>query len=189
MYKPGKSLIAGTREKSILTGGKVNPLAMVINFPIFIGATDASAEEDILPSLIFDICKESGMIQLRHLMDPEIIYSKYHSEAIGPTWNEHHDLLASVISKYSKNKSVLEIGGSNGVLATKTLNLNPKIKEWTMVEPNISEDNYLDDERINYLEDFFNKKSVKSLKSAYQIVVHSHTLEHAYDPKEMLTNI
>jgi len=129
-----------TRENSILTNGDVEHLSTIEHFPIFVNATTTEASKDIFQDLTFDICKESGIIQLRNLIDPAILYSNFHSEALGKVWGEHHNLFAKLIHKYIGNHSVLEIGGSDSRLASNFIN-----KRWTIIDPNIKSDSTLSD--------------------------------------------
>jgi len=172
------------RKKSILTNGKLEELHSIKKFPVFIGATKKPFKTDTFSDLTFDICKETGIIQLRNLIDPNIVYSEFHSESLGKIWEDHHNLLAKLISKYSDNKAILEIGGSDSRLALKTLNINKKINKWDIIEPNIK--NRINHKKISYIEDFFD---VKKIKSTYNLIIHSHVLEHAYDPHIFLDNI
>ena len=48
------------------------------------------ASKDISSDLIFDISKSSGIVQIRKLLPMELVYKKFHSEALGNIWNKHH---------------------------------------------------------------------------------------------------
>ena len=174
------------REKSIITNDSLEELHSIKKFPVFIGATDEPIESDIFADLTFDICKDSGFIQLREPIDPKLVYSKFHSEAIGKTWEKHHSLFSELISVYSSKKRVLEIGGSDSRLALKTLSSNPLIKKWIVFEPNIKIK--FDEPNIEYIEDFFNKDTYKKVNKC-DIIIHSHVLEHSLDPNDFLNSI
>ena len=45
----------------------------------------------------------SGLIQLKHLITPSIIYSDFHSEAVGQLWKKH-DASAKFLIKYCDNR-------------------------------------------------------------------------------------
>ena len=98
-----------SRTKSVISGGDVEEISSIENFPVFIGSTTDDISSDMSHNLTFDICKETGMIQLRDVVSPDIIYPKFHSEAIGKVWSEHHESLSELILKYSDNKTILEI--------------------------------------------------------------------------------
>jgi 2-polyprenyl-3-methyl-5-hydroxy-6-metoxy-1,4-benzoquinol methylase len=175
------------RINSILTNGEVEELYSIKNFPIFIGTTTENRESDLLHDMTFDICKKTGIIQLRDLIDPNIIYSKFHSEGVGKTWDLHRIEFSNIISQYLKNNDrVLEIGGSDGKLAQKLLHKNEDINEIVIVEPNIKEP--FQNHRIKHISDFFNNPDIKKYRD-FNMVIHSHTLEHAYNPLDFIRSI
>jgi hypothetical protein len=84
------------RDKSVLTGKQnLEKLYTYENFPVFIGATNEPLEKDLYVDLSLGLCPETGVIQLTQLIPPEIIYSVYHSEALGAVWEEHTSELQS----------------------------------------------------------------------------------------------
>jgi hypothetical protein len=185
-----------TRTSSVITDNftKLEELSSIEKFPVFIGATNDDEEKDQYQDLTFDICTETGMIQLRNLVDPEIVYSQFHSEAIGKVWETHHDKLLELILKYQDNNTILEIGGSDSRLAIKALkNIpigshpyyveNSSIKKWIIVEPNLKLKH--DNPKLKYIEKFFDS----NIDEDFDMVVHSHTLEHMYMPEMFLNDI
>lgn len=172
-----------SRTKSVISGGDVEEISSIENFPVFIGSTTDDISSDMSHNLTFDICKETGMIQLRDVVSSDIIYPKFHSEAIGKVWSEHHEKLSELIVKYSNNKTILEIGGSDSRLATKTLDKNLNINKWLIVDPNLKFE--VNHDKLVYIEDFFSDK----IEEYFDMIVHSHTLEHMTDPKSFLESI
>lgn len=173
------------RSVSLVTGSdNLEHLATIKKFPVFIGATDAPKSEDIKSDMVWDICKDSGCIQLRQPINPNIIYSAYHSEAIGDTWTRHHKLFQQFAEKYVQ-PDILEIGGSNGDMATSILNKFENIQDYTIIEPNPSCEN---SDKLKVISDFFSLKfCAEKIQKQYGLCVHSHTLEHAYDPIDFIS--
>jgi hypothetical protein len=136
----------------------------------------------VFADLTFDICKDSGIIQLRNLVDPTIVYSKFHSEAVGNVWETHHEFLAKLISEYSEGKNVLELGGSDSRLAVKCLE---NVNKWTIMDPVL--ENKIDNPKLDYIEGFFGAN--RSHNRGYDMIVHSHTFEHILSPMEFLMEI
>jgi len=152
------------------------------NFPVFMGCTEQNFSEDILFDMNWKISKKSGMIQLNPLLPLEIVYNTEHgSGTTGKIWDDHHTSFAEFIFKF-KPKSILEIGGLHGVLAEKYLKLDNNIK-WTMVEPNPTVDPNLP---IKVIKEFFNDKFTSNEK--FEAVIHSHVLEHVYNPDEFINH-
>jgi len=100
---------------------------------------------------------------------------------IGKAWDEHHSSFADFVYKF-KPKSILEIGGLHGILAEKYLELDSSIK-WTMVEPNPTVDPNLP---IKVIKGFFDDKFTSNEK--FEAVIHSHVLEHVYNPDEFINH-
>jgi len=191
MEKNNMGVILDTRKKSVVTGlENLNHLITIENFPAYIGNTVSPRIEDIHNDLIFDICKDSGIIQLRNTLDPNIVYPRYHSEAIGNVWAQHHvqlsKLIIDIIHKNPNLKNVIEVGGSNAGLSSLVLADSNTIHSWLIVDPNCSEGSTTIDSRIKFINEFFDPKIIKTNPD---LIIHSHTLEHMYDPNDFLNSI
>ena len=175
-----------TREKSLISDAdSLEFLYSIKNFPVFIGSTDNNLEDDILFDLTWDICRETGCIQLRNLLDPKIIYSEYHSEALGGVWGKHHKEFQKFSERFL-GTDILEIGGSNGVFAESILSNNRDVASYTIVEPNPQRSS---SEKISVVQDFFHSGFNVSGGKKFDTIIHSHTFEHAYDPIDFLNGI
>ena len=171
------------RKKSIITGkDNLEFLYELKSFPAFIGCTSKPKFDDVFADMTWMICKDSGMIQLKNLLPLDLIYSEYHSEALGATWQRHHEQLSLFIKKFQLG-NILEVGGSNGTLA-KIVTANKTIgNSYTIVEPNPS---FNGNENIKVIKAIFDEKiSLPNIGT----VVHSHVLEHLFDPSVLLQNI
>ena len=150
------------------------------SFPILINCTDRPKETDKNLDLDFSISKSSGCIQLRNLVPLKELYEKYHNPGtVGKVWEDHHNSFSKFILKNNPRK-ILEIGGGSGILAEKVCN-NDKSVNWTILEPSakvVKKSNY---EVIN---GYFDKDFV--FDKDYECIVHSHVLEHIYEPRIFL---
>ena len=184
------NLIDSVRESCVITDSKdIENLFTLNDFPIFIGNTTQKPEDDLFSDMIFDISKECGVVQLKVLINPNLIYSQYHSEAIGKVWDDHHTRFAELLSDLinsNDTRNILEIGGSTAKLAKMILKSNQSIKNWTIIEPNIPEQTEEIDNRISFISEFFNSNL---LNEKYDLVIHSHTLEHMFNPNEFLSEV
>lgn len=171
------------RNKSIITEKKnLEKIFSIKNFPVFIGSTDKPLRTDLFFDMQFFICKDTGVIQLKKVLLPKLIYSTYHSEALGTVWKEHHLKFIGFLEKFKPLK-VLEIGGSNGFIAKNYISENT-IDKWIIVEPNPSVES---NAKIKIIKKIFDSKFKTNEK--IDTVVHSHTLEHIYEPKKFLDDI
>jgi len=151
-------------------------------FPIYMGVTDQPIGNDIYIDQKWAVCMDCSCLQLVELMPLEVLYSQNHSvEAVGNIWQTHHKEFAKSIIKDSPI-SVCEIGGSHGYLAKQIIGFLPDVS-YLMVEP----DPIISDRSIKIVKGYFddNPKIVKD----YEAIVHSHVLEHLYEPVKFLNEI
>lgn len=171
------------REKSLITNKKnLENLISLKNFPVFIGCTNQDKKKDIKADMDFSICKDSGFIQLKKLLPLDLVYSNYHSEAIGGIWQKHHEELAKFISKFNP-KNILEIGGSNATLAQHTKKILSNIN-WSIVEPTPAHESI---NNITIIKDYFDESF--SFDKPVDTIIHSHVLEHLYNPVQMIDHM
>lgn len=171
------------RNTSVVTGKKnLEHLITYTKFPVFIGCTDKPRKQDFLTDMSFSICRDSGMIQLDRLIPLDILYAEYHSEAVGGVWREHHEKFVAFVSQFSP-KDVLEIGGSNCFIAERYVGKKKGVR-WTIVEPNPVKSK---NPNIRVIPKLFDGHF--RIKGAIDAVVHSHVLEHMYDPDTFLKNV
>ena len=88
-----------------------------------------------------------------------------------------------MISKYIKfEANILEIGGGTLLLASKILT-NNKINKYTVYEKNLTL-KHSDDKRISIIDKYFTYNT--HINEHYDIYIHSHVLEHVWNPKEFI---
>lgn len=152
--------------------------------PISMGCTSEDQFKDILQDQIWDICKDTGIIQLRNPLPLELVYAFPHNDGIGKVWEDHYQSFANFINKFNVNK-ILEIGGGAGRLGKVYLNKSSSYS-WTMVEPNYSYQT-IDNPNFKHIMEWFDNDY--KIKNEYDAVVHSHVFEHTYDPLSFLETI
>ncbi len=175
------------REKCVITEERdLETLYTLNNFPVFIGCTDHDRSEDLFFDMEWVISKSTGIIQLKKLLPLDLVYSGYHSEAVGGVWEKHHDKFADFITKHIEGTSIVEMGGSNGTLAERCLQRNNNIN-WTIVEPNPDPAYNPSTPRITICQSFIEDQLV--LIDSCKAFVHSHVLEHLYSPLDTMTAV
>ena len=113
------------------------------------------------------------------LVPLEILYAKPHNAAIGKMWDKHHFEFYEFINPYISG-NVIEIGGGNLKLANYLAKEN-KIKKITIYDTN--EYDLRKSEKIVQKKEFFDSKNLVEQPDA---IIHSHLLEHLYNPIKQL---
>jgi hypothetical protein len=169
------------RDNDVVLGNNdLENLYTFKNFPVFMGCTSQDPSEDILSDMEWKISKKSGMIQLNPLLPLDVVYNTEHgSGTTGKAWDEHHEAFAQFVNKYDI-KNVLEIGGLHGILAQKYFNLEGKAK-WTIIEPNPIIPESIP---VKVITGFFDNNFTSD--ENFDAIVHSHLLEHVYNPDEFM---
>src|SRR3990170_4049349 len=109
------------REKSILTDkSNLEHLFTFKNFPVFMGCVDLPIKEDLFADMEWDICKDTGIIQLRKLLPINVLYLNQHNDGTGKYWQDHYTAFAKFLYKY-KSKNILKIGSMISLLLMITL--------------------------------------------------------------------
>ena len=150
-------------------------------FPIHMGTTLKSEKEDLYCDLIYEIDTATGLVQIKNLIPEEKLYDEAHYNNIGNGWKEHHKAFAAFMARYAP-RTVFEMGGGRGMLSIEYSKMAEA--EWTILEPVPTP---LPECKAHYLNGFFDSEYV--IEGTYDAIVHTHTLEHFYDPLKCLQNI
>ncbi len=152
------------------------------SYPVFMGCVKQPIEDDILIDMQWGISKNSGIIQLSSLLPLDVLYSEDHGAGVvGTLWLQHHKEFAKFIKKQSP-KSVLEIGGSHGILSREYKKMNDI--DWTILEPNPVPAADVD---AVFIKGFFDDRF--NFNGEVDAIVHSHVFEHVYYPNEFIAHI
>ena len=151
------------------------------DFPVFMGCTDRPAHEDLVADQTWDVCRNTGFLQLKHLIPLDVLYQAQHAGAVGQIWMTHHQAFAEFLFRF-KPKSVLELGGAHGILSTKYMPLD--LIPWTILEPNPAP---IEGCSARFIKGFFDDEF--SSNENFQTVVHSHVFEHIYEPDKFMQHL
>lgn len=153
------------------------------HFPVFMGCVEHPPEADLYSEMSWWISRSTGSLQLNPLIPVEVLYSQSHgSGSIGALWRRHHSKFAEFVCEHGPN-CILEIGGGHGILAQNYLQLRPDAR-WTIVEPNPTVPPH---SRIRVIGQLFDEQFI--VAEDVDAVVHSHVLEHIYEPLDFLAQV
>ena len=165
---------------------KFKKIYSIKKFPIFMGASKKAHNYEY-ESLNWWININSGNIQIYPKVSLKKLYFKSHgSGTVGKTWNEHHELFFQLTNKYLKG-NICEIGGGNNSILNKVKNFS-KIKKFYCFDKNLQLKKK--SKKVIKIKKFFNKNFFKLNKNhKVDLVLHSHTFEHLYDPNQFLKDV
>lgn len=172
------------RDKSLITGqNNLEHLYTLKDFPVFMGCVDTPPEKDIIADMVWDICRDTGLIQLRQLIPLDILYLDQHNDGTGQVWHDHYRQFANFIYSHNAGKNILEIGGAHDLIAQNYRELQPDTN-WTTVEPNPQN---IKDNRIKVIKGLFDENFIFDAK--IDTIIHSHVWEHMYQPLKFMEHI
>lgn len=172
-----------TRTVDVVTGSTdLEDLHTLADFPVFMGAVDHPAEDDLTADMSWSISKNSGLIQLKNLLPLDVLYqAQTTTSAVGPTWMAHHKEFARFIAKYAPS-GVLEFGGAHGILSMEYQEYADI--PWTILEPNPSP---AEGCKAEFIKGFFDERF--KFDKAFDALVHSHVFEHLYEPARFMRSV
>ena len=175
------------RENNLLTNeNTMQYLYKLKDFPVSLSCVSSESKHNKKMDMIFEICKKTGIIQIKNAPALEDIYISPHNSSYGKVWHDLFDLFSNILFKYIKNNiNILEIGGGALLLASKILT-NNKIKKYTVYEKNLTL-RHSDDKRINIIDEYFTNNTL--INDTYEFYIHSHVLEHVWNPREFIESI
>lgn len=155
------------------------------SFPVYMGmgASSTSSESDSFADQVWGVCSDCGCLQLMQLLPLEILYAENHSDPTGSTWECHHRELADFSKTSCYEKDVLEIGAGSGTLANYLI-LEGGVSSYTAIEPDYT-GAPIPDLRViqGMIEDHLHEVS------KHDVIIHSHLLEHLYEPRKTMAQI
>ncbi len=165
---------------------KFQKIFSIKKFPIFMGASKSSDNYEY-ENLNWWINKKSGNIQIYPKVSLKKLYFKSHgSGTVGKTWNDHHELFFQLANKYLKG-NICEIGGGNNSILNKIKNFS-KIKKFYSFDRNLHLKK--SNKKVIKIKKFFDKNFFKLNKNhKVDLVLHSHTFEHLYNPSQFLKDV
>jgi hypothetical protein len=165
------------RQKCVICESNLEEIYTNKNYPITNSSPelDHTFEDDICADQIICKCIDCECIQLKNLIDPEILYNASHNLTYNTeTWKEHHNLFFSFVTE-DNIESIFEVGGSSGVLYEKLKDKKIEYKCLDLCEETtIPTSQYI----IGNCENF-NYESVDN-------IVMSHVFEHLYNPLDFI---
>jgi hypothetical protein len=171
------------RLESIVTGKKnLEHLYSFKDFPVFMGCVDSPADDDLFADMDWAIDPETGIIQLEKLLPLEALYMNQHCDGTGKIWQDHYTAFTKFLHKFSP-KNVLEIGGAHDHIARNYRALDAHIS-WTIIEPNPE---HIEDTRTKVIKAWFD--NTFAIEGHFDTVIHSHVVEHAYNPLLFIEHI
>lgn len=149
-----------------------------LKFPILPVCVDTPKQEDQFAPFNIGICDNCGLIILKEVVDPEILYKIFHSDGIGKVWDEHYSKFVKLIKKYISQGKIVEIGAGQGKLISKLINEFSSGIE--VIDPLYEGPT----EYIKVHKELLTTESASKMEEQFDALVSSHTLEHFLEFKD-----
>lgn len=149
--------------------------------PTFIGCvSDSDINNDNFHEMVWGL-KPNQLYGVVNPPDFDKIYVSQHNEVVGRTWRLHHKKFHEFIEVQTGIK-YLEIGSGSGILIeqiSQNQKMDPNQKvSWDVIDPNpVFERNEFGAIHRGFFPDLLKNSNLR-----YDVIVHSHLIEHVYDP-------
>jgi len=179
------------RKNSILTGeNNLETIFMIKKFPVSMACVkqEYKHSNDKHLDMEFQICKDTGIIQLKKYPLFSDMYITAHNSSFGNVWNVLFDTMTKKIFEITSkinNPKIVEIGGGALLLASKILE-DSNIESYDVYEKNCSK-KFTNDKRLKLIDDYFTEKT--KFNYIPDIIIHSHVLEHVWHPVEFINSV
>lgn len=172
------------RNCDVITGNQdLEHLYTLKDFPVFMGCVTQPKTDDLVHDINFYISRSSGMIQINPVLPLDVVYQTEHNPGTtGQGWLDHHRAFSEFVLRFEPKK-VFEIGGAHGILSQYATEYNSNL-DWTILEPNPVPVQNL---RATMQKGFF--ESTAQIPEGTDTVIHSHVLEHVYDPHKFMKTL
>lgn len=134
----------------------------------------ARSEDVTLPFTIC-LCGRCGLLLLRDVVDPDVLYRIFHSDGIGELWQKHYDRFAALIKKHHDRGRLVEIGAGQGKLISALLAQG--VEGIEVVDPLYEGPSH----GVVVHKSTFERLTAEATLEGLDALVSSHTLEHFLD--------
>jgi len=166
------------RSKCVLCEDKIEKIHTINNIPSFMGVVESNTNI-VKNDMVIGECLNCGLLQNINLLDPDLIYLNNHNtQVVGDIWKNHYVELSDFIKENSNGNVIFEIGDPSAKLAKK---LKDNYKKWIIIEPNTDTKSF---DNVEIIKGFF--QGINPTNYIVSTIVHSHVLEHMYEPVEFL---
>jgi hypothetical protein len=165
-----------SRTQCVICSGPLDSLYTIPSTPITCSPSQKSFENDVYVDVDVQTCEHCGCVQIKDLIDPEILYASVHNGTEeSRVWKEHHREFARFLLSEPVS-SCMEVGGGTGAL----FNHLPDQVNYTCLDmyPPLNP-------RMSYEQGNCETYAF----SAVKCLVMSHVFEHLYTPMTFLKTI
>ena len=176
-----------------LPGDEAGELYTLPKVPIHMGVVEERATEGYIWTVqdqVWTCCYACDCVQLKYLIPLEVLYKNSHNSGkIGPSWENHHTKFSQfIIENASGAKSIVEIGAGNGILRRLLSQHFPNTK-YIIIDPTMTSDQDAFGDKCIIINSLLSDINTSIINFNVDLIVHSHTLEHFYDPISALNQM
>jgi len=176
------NIITYKRDNCILCNEKSNLIDIyTVKMPLYI-IYPKNINKDINWEMSYGYCEKCYSIQLKTLLDPNILYDQNYilPNYVSYNWIQHNmAFIKFIIECIEPNNALIEVGSSSFVLGK---HLIQYYKDYTVFDYLIDRTNMQDN--VKYIEGNCEDYKFDSKTN----IIMSHVFEHLYEPKKFITN-
>jgi hypothetical protein len=165
--------------KCCICASKKLDVFLQYNMPVFMGTVEKIHSVQT-KTMNIEQCRQCKNIQVKNNIDPKILYQSNHNNGmVGALWKEHYIAFSKFIKNDVIEKDIFEISDPSA----KIVKLLGGYSSWTIIEPN--PESNINIPNVFFIKDFLTDSFKVNKK--YDILVHSHYMEHVTDLCSFLT--
>jgi predicted SAM-dependent methyltransferase len=171
------------RTECILCGNScLSNLLKLDNMPVFMGVN--KGHDEFFSDMNFMCCSECKTIQIKEIIDPNLLYINNHNlPIVGKIWENHYNEFILFLKNEIIDLNILEIGDPSYKLSKY---LSDKSNIWYIVEINPNE-NINPPKNTFVIKSFFDDNL--NIEDKIDVVIHSHFLEHVTDIRYHINSV
>jgi predicted SAM-dependent methyltransferase len=165
----------GIKTNCAFCDGDLENIFSIKNMPTFMGAVTNFDINFSKSDMTFTKCTQCGCVQIKELINPEILYQNNHNiETVGELWNLHYLEFSDFIKSGILNKKVLELADPSCKIAKHISEYSDK---WDIIEynPNLN----IQLPKVRFIKKWFDSSFDSE---TYEVIIHSHFFEHMFNP-------
>jgi hypothetical protein len=176
------NIITHIRNNCILCNGESNLIDIqTLKMPLY-SIFPKNINKDINWKMKYGYCEKCYSVQLKTLLDPNILYDKNYIQPVSVSYNwiQHNiSFIKFIVDCIEPNNALIEVGSSSFILGK---HLIQYYKDYTVFDYSLEQ--AIKQDNVKYIEGNCENYNFEPKSN----IIMSHVFEHLYEPKKFVTN-